>query len=73
MGSERILRMESTTNATDSFDVLLPSGSIYIQRFVAISTNPQSVTQQMIIPGAMFDLVINTPSYEMEHFLGDRS
>lgn len=32
LGSERVLRMQSTTDETDLFDVLLPSGSLYIQR-----------------------------------------
>jgi alkylated DNA repair protein alkB family protein 7 len=32
LGAERIMRMESTDGSDDSFDVLLPSGSVYLQR-----------------------------------------
>lgn len=32
LGAARILRMESTSDPEDSFDVLLQSGSVYIQR-----------------------------------------
>ena len=32
LGAERIMRMEGTDGRTDSFDVLLPSGSVYLQR-----------------------------------------
>lgn len=31
LGAARILRMESTSNPEDSFEVLLPSGSVYLQ------------------------------------------
>ena len=32
LGAERIMRMESTDCSEDSFDVLLPSGSVYLQQ-----------------------------------------
>lgn len=32
LGAARILRMESTSDPEDSFDILLQSGSVYIQR-----------------------------------------
>jgi len=35
LGAARVLRMESTSNPEDSFEVLLPSGSVYIQRRVS--------------------------------------
>lgn len=35
LGAERILQMESTTDKEDYFDVLLPSGSVYLQRYVS--------------------------------------
>ncbi|KAG2348468.1 hypothetical protein BDR05DRAFT_957095 [Suillus weaverae] len=31
LGAARVLRMESTSNPEDSFEVLLPSGSVYLQ------------------------------------------
>lgn len=31
LGAARVLRMESTSNPDDSFEVLLPSGSVYLQ------------------------------------------
>jgi len=34
LGAERIMRMEITDSSRDSFDVLLPSGSVYLQRQV---------------------------------------
>jgi len=36
LGAERIMRMEVTDGREDSFDVLLPSGSIYLQRYANI-------------------------------------
>lgn len=33
LGTERIMRMECTDDREDSFDVLLPSGSVYLQRY----------------------------------------
>jgi alkylated DNA repair protein alkB homolog 7 len=35
LGCERILRMENVEDSTDSFDVLLPSGSVYLQKCVS--------------------------------------
>ncbi|KAH7929799.1 hypothetical protein BV22DRAFT_1043721 [Leucogyrophana mollusca] len=34
LGAERIMRMESTSVMEDSFEVLLPSGSVYLQRLL---------------------------------------
>lgn len=34
LGSERVLRMEGPTETEDVFDVSLPSGSVYLQRYV---------------------------------------
>lgn len=33
LGSPRILRMQNTRDDRDVFDILLPSGSVYIQRY----------------------------------------
>ena len=33
LGANRIMHMEAVDNAEDSFDVLLESGSVYIQRY----------------------------------------
>jgi alkylated DNA repair protein alkB family protein 7 len=33
LGSERVLRMENPAEAEDSFDILLPSGSVYLQKY----------------------------------------
>ena len=32
LGAPRVLRMENTADESDTFDVLLPSGSVYVQR-----------------------------------------
>lgn len=34
LGAERILRMENTEDDRDSFELLLPSGSVYLQRYL---------------------------------------
>lgn len=34
LGSERILRIEASEDNSDSFDVLLPSGTVYLQKCV---------------------------------------
>ena len=36
LGSSRVMRIESPANDADTFDILLPSGSVYIQRHVAL-------------------------------------
>lgn len=33
LGADRVMRMEAVDNTEDSFDVLLESGSVYIQRY----------------------------------------
>jgi alkylated DNA repair protein alkB homolog 7 len=40
LGAARVLRMESTSNPEDSSEILLRSGSVYIQRRVASACLP---------------------------------
>ena len=35
LGAERIMRMDRKDNNGDLFDILLPSGSVYIQRYAS--------------------------------------
>ncbi|KAJ7184269.1 hypothetical protein C8R46DRAFT_883173 [Mycena filopes] len=43
LGSERLLHLEGQDADTDSFDVLLPSGSVYIQRRVAGTSHTATI------------------------------
>ena len=52
LGNTRILRLENVTDPSDSYELALPSGSVYLQRFV--------VTQSHIHPRMMGNVLTET-------------
>lgn len=36
LGSDRVLRLENTENSSDSYELMLPSGCVYMQKYVRI-------------------------------------
>lgn len=68
LGSPRVLRMEKACNKNESFDVLLPSGSVYVQRSYGSIIIYRPIPNLKWFIETLFALTIDTRSLKMRYF-----
>ena len=66
LGASRIMRIEAVDSIEDSFDVLLESGCVYIQRYAQHSLHHRTLRERNA--GMSYDMVITTQSSRRVHF-----